>query len=222
MQVYKIGAPEIAIAPLTSSIKSALYLGPTLWLVPGGSNIPISVAVMARIDNDLAANLTIALTDERFGPLNHPDSNWAQLNTAGFYPKGAKIINVLKEDSTDLATTAANYASELEMELEAVNTVIGQFGIGGDGHIAGILPNSVATAETEAIVTGYEGTPFSRITLTFAGIRRVNTAFLIATGSGKYLALDKLIHQDLPLNEQPAQILKQLNEAYVYNDVIGG
>jgi 6-phosphogluconolactonase/glucosamine-6-phosphate isomerase/deaminase len=222
MQVYKVGSPEIAIAPLSSSIKSALYLGPTLWLVPGGSNIPITIATMANIDDELSTNLTIALTDERFGQYDHPDSNWTQLNQAGFYPKKAKLISVLKPDNRDLNATVSTYNLELEAELELVSSVIGLFGMGEDGHIAGILPNSPAANELNTLVTGYESAPFNRITLTFAGIRRLSTAFLIAAGESKRNALDRLIHQDLSLREQPAQILKQLTEAYVYNDQMEG
>ena len=224
MQVYKVGMSDIAISPLTSKLKGALNLGPTLWLVPGGSNIPLAVAVMANLSAELTDDLTIALTDERFGPYNHPDSNWFLLRQAGFDPKRAQVIETLKpNDSSDLNTVIARYNGEIDGLLDEVMMALGQFGMGADGHIAGILPDSPATNETTySAVTGFAGTPYDRITITFSAIRRLHSAFLIAMGEDKRLQLERLINQDAPLNAQPAQIIKQVNEAYLYNDQLGG
>lgn len=224
MQVYKVGVPDIAISPLTSKLKGALNLGPTLWLIPGGSNIHLVVAVMASLNLALTRDLTIALTDERFGPYNHPDSNWFQLRQAGFDPMQSKVIETLKpSDSSDLDAVVARYNAELDAALDDTTAAIGLFGMGADGHIAGILPDSPATDEHNyATVTGYQGTPFNRITITFAAIRRLNSAFLIAMGEAKRPQLERLISQDAPLNAQPAQIIKQVQESYLYNDQLGG
>ncbi len=224
MQVYKVGVPEIAISPLTSKLKGALNLGPTLWLVPGGSNIPLVVAVMTSLSAELTDNLIIGLTDERFGPYNHPDSNWTQLRAAGFDPKRAQIIETLKAGvDSSLESAVLSYNSELDTILDEVSAAIGLFGMGADGHIAGILPNSPATNETSyTTVTGYNATPFNRITISFSAIRRLNSVFLIAMGETKRAQIERLITQEAPLNEQPAQIIKQVSEAYLYNDQLGG
>jgi len=220
MQVYKVGIPEIAIGPMASKLKSSLYLGPTLWLLSGGSNIKLSVAVMERIDSDLSTNLSVALADERFGAYNHSESNWAKLMDAGFDSKNAQLIETITPNDTDIQSTTARYLATLEAEMEKVSDIIGQFGMGSDGHIAGILPNSPACVETNDIITSYDSPPFKRITLTFSGIRRLTTAFLIAVGQDKHDQLDKLVNQDLPLNIQPAQIIKQVRESYLYNDQV--
>ena len=224
MQVYKVGVPEIAISPLTSKLKGSLNLGPTLWLVPGGSNIPLVVSVMASLSVELTDNLIVGLTDERFGPYGHPDSNWVQLKNAGFDPKRARILEILKEgEGSDLSSVIARYNSELDTVLDEVTATIGLFGMGTDGHIAGILPNSPAVNEASySTVIGYSGTPYSRITISFSAIRRLNSAFLIAMGETKRSQLERLINQDAPLEEQPAQIIKQVSEAYLYNDQLGG
>lgn len=223
MQIYKVGIPEIAIAPLASKLKSALYVGPTVWFVSGGSNIKLSVAVMDRLDHDLTNNLTVALADERYGNYDHPDSNWFQLRSAGFDKKNAQVLEVLKPETVSLDETVNRYAAELETILEDANEVVGQFGMGNDGHIAGILPGTPAADESlSALVTGYTSEPYTRITLTFSGIRRINSGFLAAFGAEKHDQLDKLVNQELPLSVQPAQIIRQLREAYVYNDQVEG
>jgi 6-phosphogluconolactonase len=224
MQVYKVGMPEIAISPLTSKIKGALNIGPTLWLIPGGSNIALAIAVMELLSTDLTRNLTIALTDERFGPYNHPDSNWAQLKRLGFDPKQARVIETLREgDSSDMAAVTARYNAEIDDALDNASTTIGLFGMGEDGHIAGILPGSIATNEQNyTTVVGYSSTPFDRLTITFPAIRRLSTLFLVVMGENKRIQIERLINQDLPLDVQPAQIIKQVEESYVYNDQQGG
>ncbi len=219
MQIYKVGFSNIAAAPLVSKLKSSLALGPALWLIPGGSNIPLAVEVMRRLDDNLTQSLTVALTDERFLAKGHPDSNWQQLITAGFNPKRARVIEVLQADET-LEACTARYNQALTDALEENTVTIGQFGMGTDGHIAGILPNSPASLETGNTVIGYNATPFSRITITFNGIRQLGTVFLVAFGDSKREQLDKLIRQNLPLNVQPAQVIKQVNEAYIYNDQV--
>ena len=219
MQVYKVGFVNIAAAPLVSKLKGSLAIGQTLWLIPGGSNIPLAVEVMRRLDDSLTQNLTIALTDERFVPKGHPDSNWQQLLDNGFDPKKARTIEVLQDDKS-IEDCTSRYDQLLTEALEDNDATIGQFGMGEDGHIAGILPHSVAASETTSTVIGYNAGEFNRITVSFNGIRKLQTAFLIAFGTNKYEQLDKLIHQNLPLSVQPAQVIKQVNVSYIYNDQV--
>jgi len=222
MQVYKIGIPEIAISPIASKLKSSIYMGPTLWIISGGSNIKLEVAIMERVDSELSSNLTIALADERYGEYNHPNSNMTQLLKAGFDPKNGQLIEILNPNYPSLSDTVKSYQDKLSPIIEDATTVIGQFGMGSDGHIAGILPNSPASQELSDIISSYQSQPYTRITLTLNGIRKISSAFLVAVGQEKHDQLDKLINQDLPLNIQPAQIIKQLPEAYIYNDQIEG
>ena len=131
--------------------------------------------------------------------------------------------SVIKKDVTDLGQTISLYEHELKSAFENAISVIGQFGMGTDGHIAGIVPGSPADNDSlNSLVVGYVSQPFTRITLTFNGIRRINSAFLLAYGSDKHQQLDRLINQDLPLTEQPAQIIKEVRESYLYNDQLEG
>src|SRR6185437_3559960 len=67
-----------------------------LWLVSGGSNIPASVQIMSNISTDLSRRLTVMLADERYGEPGHPESNWEQLEQAGFEGKNASLVRTLK------------------------------------------------------------------------------------------------------------------------------
>lgn len=190
-----------------------------LWLVPGGSNIATAVTIMGQIPAELTAKLTIGLTDERFGPIGHPDSNWQQLTEAGFDSKHATRVPILA-GFDDMDATVAAYTTTLQSLIARNQVIIGYFGMGPDGHFAGILPHSPAVT-APGLVAGYHTDTFDRITSTFEAIRHCSVAYVFAFGEAKRGALQNL-QQNLSLDEQPAQIVKQISEAYVYNDQLGG
>ena len=187
-----------------------------LWLVPGGSNIPLTVAVMAQLPDELTEHLTILLTDERYGELGHPDSNTRQLDETGFLPKRATVIPVL-EAGVELDETCRRYAQHFQEAASQSDVIIGQFGMGADGHIAGMLPHSPAVTSAD-LTAGYSAPGFIRITLTPKALTQLTAAYVFAFGDAKREALQQLRDESLSLDDQPAQIIKQLPEAYVYSD----
>jgi 6-phosphogluconolactonase/glucosamine-6-phosphate isomerase/deaminase len=212
---------EDGVAALTERLARELAGGRrVLWLTSGGSNIPASVQVIDNISPALRQNLSIMLADERYGGPGHAQSNWAQLMKAGFDAKRAELLPVLKT-GLNFEQTVAHYQQLAKKAFDNNDVVIAQLGIGDNGHIAGILPNSPAVEETPALAVGYQSTPFLRLTLSFTALRRVNAAYTFAFGNTKHRALTSLEAEQLPLNRQPAQILKQLPEAYLYSDQIG-
>lgn len=209
---------EDGVADLTRRLASELSEGKrVLWLVSGGSNIGASVAIMGKLTEELSKNLTIGLIDERYGPVSHADSNWLQLMNAGFEPGSAKFIPVL-QDGLDLEATAKAYNEELAKALAENDVVIAQLGVGSDGHIAGILPNSPAAIEQTALVIGYDGEQYQRITTTPAAFWHFDVAYAFAFGDNKHQAIASLQTKKIPIREQPAQVLKELPEAYIYSD----
>lgn len=206
-----------AATALTERLHKELAAGKqTVWLVCGGSNIPLVVAIMRSIPVELTANLTVMLTDERYGKPSHPDSNWKQLYDAGFQPGKAHVIETLQPELT-LQDTCAMYDKALRHTLPGADLVIAQFGIGGDGHIAGILPQSAGLSEDHWVV-GYDAGTFKRITITPPVWKYIKVAYAFVYGGSKQTALELLQHKDVPVRDQPAQLLKALPEAYVYTD----
>lgn len=191
-----------------------------LWLVCGGSSIPTAAKVMRAVPEDLSEKLAIFLTDERFGEVGHTDSNAKQLHEAGFHPKNAVFVPVLVPGFS-AEETRERYEEAIKRAIDHADSVIALFGIGADGHIAGILPHSPAVDADEWVVI-YEAPPYVRATLTFEALKHVDAAYVFVFGDNKRQALTRLRDEKLPLTEQPSQILKELPEAYVYNDQVGG
>ncbi|MDB5175197.1 MAG: hypothetical protein JWM81_55 [Candidatus Saccharibacteria bacterium] len=220
MQFIQTTDRSLGAAALRTRLIKELNEGlKVLWLVSGGSNIPLSVAVMNTLPEALTSKLTIMLIDERHGPVGHADSNGSQLLIAGFDHKQAHIVPVLVGDRT-LEETRESYDTAARMAFTDADIVIGQMGIGVDGHIAGILPGSIALDSTD-FVAAYTTDEYARLTLTSHAIKRLNAAYVFAFGDDKTATLERLENETLPYSEQPAQILKELPEVYIFNDLIG-
>lgn len=220
MEFIKTTGWQRGIKDLSVRIKAELKAGKkVLWLIGGGSNITASVEVMDTLPEDLTKLLVIFMTDERFGEVGHTHSNSKQLLDGGFQAKEAIFVPML-QPGFSMEETQERYAQALERAVDHADTVIAQSGIGTDGHIAGILPHSSAVKAT-GWVTGYEAPHYTRMTMTFDALRHIDTAYYMAFGADKADALTRLRDEAVPLDDQPAQILKELPEAYVYNDQIG-
>ena len=220
MQFIKTADLELGTDSLHQRLTEHLANGEhVLWLVSGGSNIQISTGIMQRLSPSLTVNLSILLADERFGAAGHADSNGTQLLLAGFNHKQATVLPVLVGVSS-LEDSLSRYETIARQALSDADYVIGQFGIGPDGHIAGILPNSPAVDSAD-FAAAYQSDPYLRLTLTARALKHLSVAYVFAYGDNKHAALEQLRDTTVSYAEQPAQILKELPEAYVYNDQFG-
>ena len=192
-----------------------------LWLICGGSNIPTAIEVMARmraqVSGNILGNLTVSQTDERYGPVGPKDSNWQQMVEGGFNFQGIKSLPIL--ENITLEETIVSFGRKISEAFADVDFVVGQLGIGPDGHIAGILPNTPAVNDT-GVVTGYVAEPFTRVSLTFNQLTKINFSYVFAFGASKRQALTELRDKDLSLNDQPCAILKQMKESSVFTDQV--
>lgn len=213
---------EDGVASLTERLVRELANGQkVLWIVSGGSNIPASVQVMGNIPANLKPKLSVMLADERYGEAGHQDSNWEQLMKSGFSAGQATLLPVLRA-GLGFGPTISRYEKLAGQALKDNQTIIAQLGIGEDSHVAGILPGSAAAAEAKALVAGYQSQPFKRLTLTFPALRKASAAYAFAFGNTKHKALADLQAGPAAPGQQPAQVLKQLPEAYVYSDQVRG
>lgn len=185
-----------------------------LWLVPGGSGIPVAVATAKLLASYPTNYLTVTLTDERYGPTGHQDSNWKQLLEAGFTLPEATVIPILQ--NLTLAETIARFSHILEEAFAQSHYTLGLFGIGTDGHTAGILPSSPAV-QTPSLTFGYQTEQFTRLTITNQAIAKLDTAIAYAVGQEKWPVI-RTLSEEISLNVQPAQALKSAKQLTVITD----
>ncbi len=220
-----------------------------LWLVCGGSNMPISVQILNTMKLELdkegkryiLKNATVILTDERYSSINHPDSNWRQLREAGFDFEAVNTIPVLIGAS--LEETTKMFGVNLRDAWSNNDIIIGQFGIGTDSHIAGVLPRTIGVSNPGTVVS-YDAGKWKRVTITLATIAKLDHAYAFVYGESKRDAMNSLVGNlsgnsngsnvgesstqnvddvepgEAILEAQPAQILKKVKDAVVYSDLV--
>jgi 6-phosphogluconolactonase len=219
MQFYKIDSYQPVADYLAETLRTRLNNGEKVfWLLTGGSAISVAAAVSKQLTNLSLDHLTVSLTDERFGEVGFADSNWQQLKVAGFSLPGAKLEPVLI--GKDLPQTITHYDQILRSNLEKADFSIGLFGIGPDGHIAALYPHFPQLNEVKSFATSFNNSPKPpplRTTMTIPAITQLHEAVVYAMGKEKWPQIEKLA-QNLPVDEQPAQVLKALPKLTVYND----
>lgn len=200
---------------IASSINEKLELGKSvLLLFSGGSAIPLEIEIVKRIKENFENKLVVSLVDERYGPVGHPNSNWATLKNKGFDILNAKKIPVLEGENINI--TILDFKEILKNELERADYKVGVFGMGIDGHTAGILPHSEAI-HSEDLVCYYSTLLYDRITITPKVISQLDEAFAYVMGEEKWGALENL-EKDLSTEEQPAQLLKKVPLLTIFTD----
>ncbi len=205
---------------VASSVFSHLEAGKKVLLfLTGGSSVAVGVKISDilrdKADKDLLQNLIVTLTDERYGPTDHFNSNFFQLTEQGFSLPQAKIIPILIDDDRNITTEKFNMA--LNEEFIRAEYKIGLFGIGVDGHTAGILPETSAV-DAKDLAFGYDTATFSRITMTFNAIKKLDEVIVWAQGKDKWKILEEL-QTDIAIEKQPAQILKKVSLLTIFSDM---
>lgn len=218
------GDADTAARAVARSICDGLYADKkVLWLISGGSNIAIEKHAMDLVLKHAVketSGLAIMPIDERYGPSGHDNSNIEQLRKSGFDAGESYVIDVLMHD-LPFDQTVEFFNKVASTALASADVVIGQFGMGSDGHIAGIKPDSPATEPDESTVAGYTWEDYTRMTLMPAALKQITKAFLIAFGKDKKVPLTHLQKNDQTFKKLPAVLLYELPKVYVYNDQIG-
>jgi 6-phosphogluconolactonase/glucosamine-6-phosphate isomerase/deaminase len=210
---------EDAAGFVAESVLNQLKLGKKVLLfLTGGSSVVVGAniaEILRKLENEnLLQNLAVTLTDERYGPTDHFNSNFFQLNEKGFSLPGAKIVSILVDEDRNI--TVEKFNKNLNEEFTEAEYKIGLFGVGADGHTAGILPESPAVSAKD-LAFGYDTATFSRITMTMNAIKKLDEVVVWAQGKDKWKVLKEL-QTDIDFTKQPAQILKKVPLLTIFSD----
>ncbi|MFA6076715.1 MAG: 6-phosphogluconolactonase [Candidatus Paceibacterota bacterium] len=210
---------EMVAGFIANKIINQIDLGKkVLFFASGGSAIAVTSEMAKIIKQHSHQNLTVILADERFGSIGHKDSNWQQLLDKGFDLPQAKLIPIIT--GKDIIETTQEFNVTLEKELKKADYKIGLFGVGKDGHTAGILRNSEAV-KSQNWACSHVVPPFERVTITTKTILKLDEAVLWAQGNEKWKIIEELRDDDIDINTQPAQILKKVPILTIFTDYPG-
>ncbi|MGH3622907.1 MAG: 6-phosphogluconolactonase [Sciscionella sp.] len=142
--------------------------------------------------------------DERFLPAGHPERNETQARTAlldsvpvdpdrlhPMAPSGGGFGNAPEAAAEAYAELLA-YSARPEDHAGVPTFDVCLLGVGEEGHVASIFPESPAVYETERTVVAVRGCqkpPPTRITLTLPATRNASEVWLVTAGAAKAAAV---------------------------------
>ena len=209
--------PQSEVAGLVAShILARLEQGQrVLWLLSGGSGGKVCLeASQMLVGHDLSC-LYVTMSDERYGPLGHPDENFAQLTESGLSLPGATLYRPLDGSSREQATE--RFAEWLATTSANVDHRFAVLGIGEDGHAAGIKPSSPAVTST-ALAASFDGEDFQRITVTPKFMRTLDAAIVQAYGAPKHAVIEQLLTGEDDVESFPASVIRDIPNVIVCSD----
>lgn len=231
MDVIRIPDQQERIAKTAESIAKAAHKK-ILFLSGGHTPAPVYERLTGLIHEGKFRPLVIALVDERIDRSNQHRIEDTGLPAAlsnknvEFYhlrpniPDGDRLANLY---NGDMFLLARKY-SGIEM--------VGVFGIGSDGHTAGIAPNHDSFVnplfgpDYKNRFVGYcedSSRDFRRVTLTPETIRKyIKRAFVLLEGENKREVLEKFLRsQTQSVEEFPAALLKEPGKQItVFTDLV--
>lgn len=171
---------------------------PRSLALSGGDTARACYAALAGLDDLDWAGTDVVLGDERWVPVDHPDSNEGMARAVLLDPVGASRVHSARGAGATIEEAAAAYAATV---AEAGPLGLVHLGLGEDGHTASLFPGSAALEETErlVVVTGDDAHPHPRLTLTYPAIAQAALAVFTVRGEAKRQAFGRVRDgEDLP------------------------
>ncbi len=171
---------------------------PSSFAVSGGATARRCYQHLAGFADVDWAGVDVLIGDERWVPVDDPDSNEGMAREVLLDRVGARRIHSARESAPTLDEAAVAYARVVAGfgQIDLVH-----LGLGEDGHTASLFPGSAALAETERLVvaTADELHPHPRLTFTYPALQRARLVVFTVEGEGKREAFARIRDgEDLP------------------------
>ncbi len=188
----------------------------SLFLAGGSTPRPMYELLASAFEPALQWNrVHLFWGDERFVPLDDPDSNYQMAHEAFISQLDIPDDNVHPVDTTaeSVDGAAESYEQTIRQHLEPGNGDIPVcdvmlLGLGTDGHTASLFPHSSLLEEEKKLVRGVPDPPehhdHPRVTVTFPLINHARNVWFLVTGERKRNTLHTLFYGTPSVEEHPA------------------
>lgn len=126
--------------------------------------------------------------DERFVPIGDEDRNYRQAHEALLSSISIPSQNVHAMAASDGDVAGIDAAAEAYAQLLPSEFDVHLLGMGGEGHINSLFPDTPAVRETSRLVVAVTDSPKPpprRITLTLPAVQRAREVWLVVAGAEK-------------------------------------
>jgi len=164
----------------------------------GGSTPKFFYELFAEKYKDYS-NIYLWTVDERHVKINDEKSNQRMINSI-FSNSNLNIIEYSYEENP--GHSAKNYTNNVFKKVDKFNAAI--LGVGEDGHIASLFPDTTALNAEEKGFVQNEVNILTRwrVTCTFELLKDIEQVYLLVTGENKREIIEKIGKEnDLPVNE---------------------
>ncbi len=207
--------------------------GPTLLLLAGGSAFSFLDFIETEV---FSPNITIAMGDERYDR-DEKVNNFTQLSKTQFYKtasaSGAHFFDSHVQKNESFEEFGDRFEKNIQRWLieNPEGTIVATFGVGEDGHTAGILPfpenpehfkNLFEKNPTSVIFDAGTKNQFPfRATVTLPFIRtKIQSAIVYCIGEKKREALTKISAPEGKIWETPARVLREIKDVSLFTDIV--
>ncbi len=202
MDVTVYPTPDDVATAVADVIAAEVAAGAATIGLAGGSTPTAAYRLLPERDLDWSG-VTLWLGDERWAPVDHPDSNTGMAKAIFADDVGASII-LPRTDLDHPAGAAAAYEAELFAALDGDPPGLVLLGMGDDGHTASLFPQTDALELTR---TGYVANWVPeqetwRLTATMPLLWSAQRLVFVVTGASKAVMLAKILDRN---REYPAQ-----------------
>src|SRR3954462_1505277 len=170
----------------------------SIVLTGGGTGIGLLEHLAERGDKIDWSKVHLYWGDDRFVPEDDDERNYKQAREALLDHIDIPVDNVHPmsasggEFGDDLDAAARDYEQGLAANADdgqaAPDFDVHLLGMGGEGHINSLFPETPAVRETSRLVLGVQDSPKpppQRITLTLPAVQRSREVWLVVSGEGK-------------------------------------
>lgn len=210
-------AAAVAARLITRIVDAQVSRGSaSIVLTGGGVGIASLVAVRQSPAVDAVdwSRVDFWWGDERYLPAGDPERNETQARQAllDFLPVDPARVHAMPAAGDDPEGGAEDYAGLLatasrpEDHGDVPRFDVLMLGMGPEGHVASIFPESPAVHDDRAVVAvrGCPKPPPTRISLTLPSIQAANEVWLIASGEAKSAIMPLALSEDTGAYQVPA------------------
>jgi 6-phosphogluconolactonase len=203
VQIRIFSDPENLAEAAAADIAGWLSLPGNRTLGLAGGTTPRATYELLRESPGALAQIDGWMTDERFVPIDHPDSNAGMAAAALFDHIDATLHPCPIEDGGEPEEVAARYEQTLAEILPTGSDGRPQpglvvLGLGADGHTASLFPGTPALDVTDRdfVANWVEGKSEWRLTATFGLLARARRTMFLVSGEGKADIVADIIDRD--------------------------